>query len=500
MADITVLSFPEVTAVLPTDVLYLIRGTGIDRDKFIQVKNLYPLTIDSQDKFDAIIEKVSNTVYKIKDDILSINVKFLSGGYSLTLEGADTWGRIQTNNCKDINFDGGAYLDFSTTLNYIYVNTASCFLNGVQIQGSTSTASSVLYGFWCSSAAVGSVFKNCSVVGRKSDATTFSAFRGNGSTTIDDTIKYINCVVKNIYSDTIAATTINCFLNCHNMANCEVNGIFGASTSTALVIFAANTCNRITNFTVYNIDSYYNIMLLSACINITSSYFEKIGAAAHTPNVINIFLNCFNISSIFIDEIRTGAAAGTADLIKGCTNISNVRIYDLQGYDFSGFIDCDGITSSLVDTCIVSHSGNGIQQSRNISACTVTDIETSGTKQIHGIFDCDNVSACRVDGVIGATSAACSGVIDCNYVTGCFTTGIAGDNAGVVGGFRNCDYISSCYPTAISNAGAGSAEGFYSCEYISSVSTDEAVNSGNDWVNTDDAQITNKFSCSAIWT
>jgi hypothetical protein len=134
---------------------------------------------------------------------------------------------------------------------------------------------------------------------------------------------------------------------------------------------------------------------------------------------------------------------------------------------------------------------------KSISNCIAYSISTT-TGNSYGFNTCERLSNCYAKSISSTTGNA-GGFFDCALLSSCYALDISASGAAIVFGFTSTDILSACEAAGISTVG-GFEYGFLSCNYGSSIYTAEAVNSGNDWMNTNDAQITNKYSVPAVFT
>lgn len=199
--------------------------------------------------------------------------------------------------------------------------------------------------------------------------------------------------------------------------------------------------------------------------------FQGSGTAAH--NITSKYINC---SAYTLD--------GTAKLygFKDCYNLQNCLAYDL---DISG----DGVNEYV----------DGFRDCQQLSACMAYDINNNGagvTNDARGFDTCYQLSACMAY-AIDTNGGFSNGFISCYQLSACQAKDIDSSNYNAVG-FNYCFQFSACLSDDID--ASGTAYGFYQCGYGSSLYTTEANNSLNDWIDTVDAQITNKVSTPSVWT
>lgn len=426
----------------------------------------YDAVVVSQASWDAIIERTAANTYQFKDDYKSVFVKV--GDYALTLSGGDTWGQLQTNNVTHLEFECAATITFGNTPGYLNVNTPRCYLKNVTVKGLGTVASAVQYSFLLSAAAV--TFDNCVALRRLSN-TNMTGFQGSATASHNLSTKYINCRSVELTS----SGNISGFYLCQNMVECTVNAC--ACTGSG-VLYGFSTCDNISSSQVYSLDSangncagFYTCNQVSAC-----KVFD-------------------------IDTSGTGVAYGyhTCMRVSACIATDIQSAVNVDSYGFHTCAQTSGCTVSVIDA---TGTGDvyGFLLCVNVSACYAYDLD--GADNVYGFHSCSQISACyaydiETTGAGGVDNAV--GFISCNQVSGCTATKID-SNAGLSYGFQFCNRISACYATDI-DASSGTANGFSTCTYGAALNTNEAANAGNDFMDTTDAAITNKFSTMATgWT
>ena len=503
MANKDVLDFPEVTDRDPDDIFYNIRGSGSGSDKKIQTENLFIVKIEDQTGFNSIIEYVSANRYKIIDSVIGVDMAYLAGGYQMAgatspLSGGDLWGYIETNNCKNIKCDMGTFIDYSTTEGYFSVNTAGFYISNLELRGDISTASAVSYGFQFTSAAIDGVFFNCIVSNRKTNHSSFTGFGGSAATAAAvRSTKLINCVVREIHITTTTPIFCYCFKWCNNLLNCEVNGIYADDTATANYIYTFYYCSKLNNILISNIDSYFRIYGIGFCTSISNVKFHNIGDAARALSRMRLITNCSEVSNIIIDEAN--CTTGSLALFSASQCINNIKISNVTGSTVYCFDTCKNISASNVLGVVSSGECDTFRTCIDITACHADDIVSTGTVSLVGFIYCENISASMASNIVSTTGRA-FGFYNCNYLSGCLIDTITGKHTSAVTGFYGSDYLTGCYTNTVSNVGTGSAEGFTNCLHVSSVSSTEALNAGNNFVDSDAAAIGTNFSCAAVFT
>lgn len=214
----------------------------------------------------------------------------------------------------------------------------------------------------------------------------------------------------------------------------------------------------------------------TALHNLTSKYINCSAYSLNGTDKIYGFINCMNISNALAYDLDSSTGSDDCAGFRLCYQVSSCVAYSIDSGagNAIGFSACDQITSSIaLQLDSVSGDVYGFASSSTITSCKAEDLDAGGAGDCYGF---------------GSN----------NRISGCFATDIDSDSGDAIG-FFNENVISACTATSITSA-SGTAEGFRGIEYGSSLWTSEAVNSSNDWVDTVDAQITNKVSTPSVWT
>lgn len=409
----------------------------------------------SQATFNDCIVRVAANQYKIRDDIKSIYCANLSGGYLMTggtspLSGGDTWGYIETNNCKQVIFESGATLHMGNERGYIEVNTDDCYLLNVNIIGTGTVASAIAQSFLLNADRVS--HNNCKSSNRLSNAS-FFAFRGSSTATQFLTCEYKGCSVE--LMDTSGSDFI-AFYRGHNMVNCAVENI--TNTSAGNTIGCYSFCYAMSNCIAGNI----TVSSTTSCYCFGSCY-EMSSCRAYIAN----------------DSGGNFYAYSTCDEISGCDAFQ----IDSSAGDARGFESCDQMSSCNASQ--IDHSGSvagknayGFNACGNVSACKASNIDTNGAGgEAYGFNDCEIISACLAttcnngfNGCLGlsaceGTSNSAQGFSACKRLSACRAL------TNTTNGFNSCDEISSSF------SDNNSSSGFSNCDRVNgSLSTNNTIN------------------------
>lgn len=268
----------------------------------------------------------------------------------------------------------------------------------------------------------------------------------------------------------------------------------------------------------YLLNAYRVIYDNCKCSNRLSSVdmvgFQGSGTAAH--NITSKYINCSAYALDGADKVYG---------FKDCYNLQNCLAYDIDGTgDWTfGFYTCQQLS-----TCIAYDIDNtalkswGFYLCKQMSACQANNINSSGDAA-YGYSFCEQISGCRAE-LITSSADIAQGFDECYQITGCIADDIdTTSGTGSAYGFEGCQAISGCRAIDV-DADSGDAYGFNACycitscfaDDIDSVSataygfrfitygaalyTNEPNNTNTDWIDSGDAQITNQYSCPAIWT
>jgi hypothetical protein len=189
------------------------------------------VVIRTQAEFITVIERSGVNAYRFKAAYRSAYIKYLAGGYTLTLSGGDTWGYLDVYNCLSLVFEPGAYLNVGDTATYVMVLSAGAMLENVWVKGTGSVAVACGYGI-----AIGAdnvTLWNCKVSNRYTNVD-FAAFDGGNykASNIQGCKVYsINCSTAGKY--------VRAFYRCYNVVAPYISGL----TSSAGVVKFIDQCD-----------------------------------------------------------------------------------------------------------------------------------------------------------------------------------------------------------------------------------------------------------------
>jgi hypothetical protein len=460
---------------------------------FQRLTTSFDIIISSQPIFNNIIERVSANRYRIKDIYKSVYFKTFSGGFKMAgsnspLSGGDTWGYLETNQCELLFSENGTSIDFGNTQGYLNVNTNYCSLYNMSVVGLATVASAITQSFLNSADYVS--FFNCKTFNRLSSST-FLGFNGNGKVNS----KYVGCFVHTI---TNSGGNIHGFDDCHNLSDCYLTNCIVASVGTSIRGF--NDCTNLNNCSYYDVNSgLYNAYGFYTCERLANCRVDNITSDSGT---IFGFRDCTNLSSCTAKVLTS-----TSGLITGFTNCTELSSCSSKSFTNGGAGATIGFNiSSRLSSCIastISSTGAGIVSGfstcESISSSIARNL-SSNTNHVYGFDSCSFVTSSVVylidaTGAINNAYAFKDGVL----VSGCFVNTVQ-SVGGEARGFMRCSPISCCKTDTITVSGAGTAEGYHNCSYGSSLYSVEATNGGNDYMDTLDADVTNKISCFVPFT
>jgi len=376
----------------------------------------YDYVVKTQEDWNVIIDYTAANQYRIKDNVKSIFVKSLSGGYQMTgatspLQEGDAWGYIETNDCTRIVFEPGAFIDMHQNIGYIEVDTDYCYLEGVSVRGDTGASSAIVRSFLLNANYV--TFFNCNSTKRLSNVAC-TIFEGSGTAKHNETTNLIGCRVEEI-------TTSN-------------------------DLYAFRYFNNITNSIIYNIDSTgggSSIYVFHTVKNVTNSYIKELDATGG----IAVIAYVENASNIYMEDFDAVLSVWGITDSYNCKNI-NMTDFEASGGPCYGVRDSELISNCKCVKFDATGNCNAYYLSNQLSNCYAEDIDNSGGNA-YGFYDCDNCSNC--------TAITCdTGFYDCNYLGICF------GNSNSVSGFYNCGQLGMC------QGSANGVNGYDTCLMINS--------------------------------
>jgi len=374
---------------------------------FNYLKNSPTYVINSQTKFDAIIERTGANAYKIADSYTRVFFKILSGGYDCTsfLSGGDTWGYIKTNNCVHLEFEQGAYLDFKATQGYLWVDTNECWVNCGDIRGSGvgGDASAITCSYYLDAHRV--TFWKCRTSSRYSNnGDGFVGFLGNETDTENlATSSAYHCSVYTI-DGTTPVTGMKFIYNNYSSYVYDLDSSGSGATGT---VIGFNYCRETVNPHVWDLQGAV-VKGMAYCIRSTSPYVETLDAVASHAFA---FDNCDQMSNPKAFDIDAHTGSGKAYAYYQCDNMVNGIALQITSTtnDAYGFRDCDMIAGCYAND--VEHTGSvndksayGFAECRMVGSCWANDIDTNGggTGVAEGFHDNTYLAASYTDEAVNA--------------------------------------------------------------------------------------------------
>lgn len=239
----------------------------------------------------------------------------------------------------------------------------------------------------------------------------------------------------------------------------------------------------------------------------TSAYYHCSVYTIDATKPITGMKYCYNNYNSYVFDLDSSGSGsdGTVIGFHVCRETVNPHAWDLEGDVVKGMSVCVRSVNGRMETLDATSSHVfGYDKCNQLSNCQAIDLDSAGgTGKTYGFYQCNIINACEAK-QLSSTTSDVYGFRDCDVVSSCYVEG-ATHTGSVAGkgayGFAECQIAGACWPNEIStNGGGGTAEGFKDCTYMSSVFTAEGTNSGNDYVDTADDQITNKVSSPSVFT
>lgn len=429
--------------------------------------------VDSQVSFNALFERVSADVYKIKDGITSVTIRPLAGGYdchSDTVGGGfiqvgDSFAQIQTNQCTSFKMESGAYLDFDTTDGFVEANTDDCLLENVWVRGSTSSTSTPVRSFLLNANRV--TFRGCKTSDRDvATVGSFTAFEGSATALHNTTSKYVDCQIFDMVQS--SGATFYGFLNAKNITNTLMYAIDSAVSPT---IYGMSACDNIHDFTFNDVDntSSGDVICLQACNNVSGCIMSDCTTSTGRIMLSEGASTAYNIHNVEVKNCTDGGTSGTGELVNDTKNIGNVFIKDFtvnSNYDI--FDVCHAVSNVYIEgfNCLAA-SGNtkGFDNCNGVYGVYFHDCNITGTTiDFIGLSFCDSVSGVFIDNV--DTTDDFDGLNNCKGVAGVRIENSSGTNS--FDGLASCSGVSGV--SVANNTSSGVADGLDSCRGISGIS------------------------------
>jgi len=284
--------------------------------------------------------------------------------------------------------------------------------------------------------------------------------------------------------------------NTKNVSACKIQQL---DTSGAGAVFGMNDCNQASSIEMVDLDGAAAVYGVYRCNQLSSLHIEDLDSSG--GEVQGIY-DSDQIASSYIYDLLAPANSD----IYGMNTVNNVSACKIQQLDTSGTGDAYGTSvcnqlSSMeiidIDAAAIAYGIYGdATNGRCISSVLIDDIESSGSVAV-GISNVDCVSSTKISKVDGVGNVY--GITGCQRISSLWVGGggITSSGADAIGMY-GCDQLAASTSDGIT--ASGTASGFNTCTYGAAIFTSEAVNGSCDWIDTVDAQITNKVSTPSIWT
>lgn len=334
-----------------------------------QATSSFEYIVSSQSTFNDLFERTGANTYQIKTEYSSVFIKQIIGGYACYgagsfLSGGDTWGQIQTNNCKLIVCEGGTILQLGDQPSYLNINTQDFIGYDLRCDGLGIAAAAINYTFYINNSGVKLI--NPTTFNRKSN-TNFTVFYSNVT---NSTNYYINPIVNTC--DT-SGGTIKAFYQCYNIDNPYVTLLESSSGITTVF----DSCKRINNYNIYNCtNSAEDIRAFNSCENIGGGIIDTLqhdGAVAAKDAIVFNSCESINDRNLKISSVSTDGAGGTAPIYNSCTHRSR------QIHTITKTADYTITANDDFDELIASCNTGGNEGLRTITL--LTGSESNGQKQ-----------------------------------------------------------------------------------------------------------------------
>lgn len=452
------------------------------------VASCYDAVISSQGQLNDIVERVAANRYQIKSDYKAIFIRSTVGDYALAsatsyLSGGDTWGYLETNQASLICCEPDAGFNFGDTIGYVRVNTDDAVIHNMHLKGTASAPAALTRSFLLAANRV--LFFSCKVSDRLANSN-FTGFEGSLTAIHNDNSKYVGCSVESLTS----SATPSGFDGCKNISDCYVYDL----ESTATAVYGFFQCDQLSNCIVSKLDNATanDAVGFQSCNQISNCYTTDLDG-------LNIrgFSGCKRMSGCYAFDLQ--ATGGDARGFLSCSQMSGCYAKqidsDTNAYGFNACLQMSACLAEDIDG--TGGNATGFYNSTEVTGCRAYDIAATGAFVAKGFDACLRISACQVQ-QIDSSSGNAIGFNSCSVMSSCFVIDVDADSGDAYGIYLST-YISSSYATDIDSA-SGTAEGIKSCTHIAAAHSTEASNTGNDWINTDDGDVTNKWSIQNIFT
>lgn len=319
------------------------------------------------------VERVAENIYQFEDGLKSIHFDN-NDTYDINdiLINGDTWAKIETNDCTEITFDSGVYINVGDTASYVEVNTDNCILTNVWIKGIGTTASAITKSFFLNAYNVR--FYNCKVTDRYSN-TNYVVFQGSVTHEINHTSRWENCIT----SENKSTTQIDIFKDCRNIINSTITDI---DSNGGIKIF--NNCQNLINNTILRINGVNEVFVYYICFRVTNDVIYDVQS---TNGTCWGGWTVYQFSNVHLCYIRAvGGNCYGFYYGDGFSNCYIDSIYSYGNYSVYGFSAIELISSCLVKYAFAYGNGAVIcyDWMYQVSSCLVLNCGTMGDGSIFG--------------------------------------------------------------------------------------------------------------------
>jgi hypothetical protein len=491
------------------------------------VATVYSLVF-SQISFNAIWERTAPNEYRIKNNIGSVYIRNILGGYRLAgigspLSDGDTWGRYRTNNAVAIIAEGGTTLEKLETKSYVEVNTPNAKIENIVLNTTGVTRLEHEYGFLVSAGNV--EMKGCGIQGFRIEGNFVGFEFGGNSVCLED------CFINNINYDDSGAANFTGFndsgLNTSCFRKVSVRNSTIKTNGTMVLFNGLKNMNQVLATNIQFQSYTANTGMGKICYQCEKVSFSTITllSGAVVNNKIICFDDCKKLNNIDVDIQVTNDWAGEFKGFYQCYFISNVKwvggrcrrlMYcfdtcdNINGVEVSDWVDaitnidgsygifltCNFLNNIYIDNINIRKSGaqrlmnmlNFVSNVRinNIQASPNTVYVFDNSKHLTNL----NVQNCNVQAGIYI-------VANCNYNSNSFVDFIESTSISLfraIVGFFNANYVSSTFVGSNLTSVIGGNAGFNECENISSTHTITEQVDCNYVDDGDSATVVKKFS------
>jgi len=466
--------------------------------------------VSSQTEFANVIERTGANAYRFKSPYTSITMAGGTYDFTALLSGGDTWGTLTMNNVRSLIGQGEVVIYVGATNSGITRNIDHYQIKNITINGIDYATASNRTCWYVSTGSHG-LIENCGATGIINSLNTVQVFlMNNAMTNIQkSTIHLKDCFIRNCYGILSGFISYG-FSYFRSLTNCYVGDL---------------------NYALHiNLTGYYQ------CRNLVNCKFNDI-IVNYLASIVLMrgFQNCYRLSNCEIDTVQP--TGGNGSIFYGfdtCNELSNCSITNLLvagGFMAGGYVSCSKVSGCEITT-LTCTNGGGVAVLSGYASCTVmtacratinhsgvaTSVQAYNTcsqlsacyayvsttsTNARGFVGCSDLSACRVQNGV-TTGAMVYAFTSCNQLSACYVGTISSTFVlnGSVYGFYLCNYLSACNISIALAGGTGIAYGYHTCTYGSSLYCNPTIvnNPTCDWMDSNDAQIVNKYSINVQFT